>query len=302
MEWIREHPYLTGILAIFLVVLFLVLRSRSSSSQIVQGGPSDALLAAQLQTQVQQQAIQAGATVQIAQTQAQLEAALAATQAAMAQTQAQQAVGLQNIVTGGNVAEYEAAATLQGQQAGYAAATDIAATQAGAGVQTAAIQGQTATQLATIQAPVSLAAIQAQLEAMQSANETSAQIAAAQVAGAESVAATQASVPLAETAAQVTLGSQAISSQQQLLLSQIQAQLEAQQAAYSTLPLVGGSQNRTTIITTPFSPSVGVAAQMSEGATQVAQSSVWGTFWNGLFGAIGASKGPSGTGALALAP
>lgn len=76
MEWIQEHPYLSGGLVLSLLVLYLLLRRSGGGTSVVSTGPSEALQAANLQAQTQQAGISAAAN---AQTQT-LQAALAAKQ------------------------------------------------------------------------------------------------------------------------------------------------------------------------------------------------------------------------------
>ena len=64
-HWVEEHPYLTGSLAVGIIVLFLVFRnsgSGSGSSTVYAGGPSDV-------------AVQAGSALQFAQMQSQTQIA-----------------------------------------------------------------------------------------------------------------------------------------------------------------------------------------------------------------------------------
>lgn len=65
VDWIKAHPYLSGSLVLGVIVLFLLLRGRSSATvTATASGPSEALQAANLQAQTQQQAIQASADTQ----------------------------------------------------------------------------------------------------------------------------------------------------------------------------------------------------------------------------------------------
>jgi hypothetical protein len=315
MSWIEDHPYLAGTLAVFLIVLFFVFRSRTSgsSSQVV-SGPSDAVQIATLQAQNQSQGIQAAADVQSLQTQAALAAALANVQASQDATTAARDVALQNILTGGATAQYQAAVGLQATESTNQTASDIASTNAGAAVDIADITGNTQVKLATIQAPVTLAQIQASLDALKSTNETSLGIAgvnakaattinAQNVSGAENIATTNTLVPLAQTQGQVNLVTLGINAQLQALLAQIEAQQNVQNQAFQALPGVGGSPNRVAVITAALGqPGASAAASAASATSAAAGASEWGNFWNGLFGAVGASKGPGGTGVLGVAP
>jgi len=298
MNWLEEHPYLTGGLVLAVIVLFLVLRGRSSASaSTVQAGPSDALQAASLQAQVQQQSVQAAADVQNNQTGAALAAHLADVQASLAAIAATKTIELQKITTEGNTAVYGARAGLEAVQSTNLAQADIADTASTAGVQIAGISANRDIQIAGIQAPVSLAAIQANLAAVESTNQTSLGVAginanaavninAANVAGAESIANTQASVPLAATAAQVTLGTQAISAQAAAIQAQIAAQQNAVNQAYQAIPGIGGSPNRVAVISATLGQTpIGVAAEGASATSAAAGSGVWSSFWQGLFGA-----------------
>lgn len=311
MNWIEEHPYLTGGLVLAVIVLFLVLRGRSSaSSTVVQAGPSDAVQAATLQAQVQQQSVQAAADVQNQQTGAALTAHLADVQAQLDAISAGKAVSLQSTISGQTTAEYQAAAGLQAVQSTNLAQSDIADTAVAGNVQIAGIQtqgaidlakvtGGTQVALAGIQAPVSLAAIQAALDATKSTNATSVDVAninanaattinSTNVAGAEKIAETATVVPLAQTQAQVTLGSQGIAAELAALQSEIDARTAAVNQAYAALPHIGGSPNRVAVISATLNqPQIGTAAEGASAASAVAGSSVWSSFWSGLFGAGG---------------
>lgn len=198
LDWIKKHPYITGSLAIGLVILYIILRGNSSSSpQVVQTGPSDALQAADLQAQVQQQAIQTGAAAQSQQ----LDAALAAKQidaaTALAQQSSNQQVALkqledqtqiqtlaadiqkQQITAQQDVATQSINAQLQ--EAQFASIDDVTKTQAAisiAGIQSAAqvslgeaqINGQV--QIAGLQADVAKLSITDQLAGLKDTNAT----------------------------------------------------------------------------------------------------------------------------------
>ncbi len=321
MDWIREHPYLAGTLAVFVVVLFLVFRARSSASTsqqvAVASGPSDALQAASLQAQVQQQGIQAAADVSSQQTGAALAAHLADVQASLAQTSAARDVGLQAILTQGSTADYTAAAGLQAVEAQTGAAVNIADTQAGAGVQVAAIQGSTAVQLAGIQAPVYQAQIaaalaatentnatslgiagiqgavtisgqQTSLAASQDANATAAKINEQNVGGAVQVAEIQAGTQnLAITTAgdvssHLIASQQEIASEQNTTYGNIWDQFFANLSAGTFNKGGSGGANQVSVVGAfTGQPSVGAPAQ----AAQAASQNAWSSFWNGLFGA-----------------
>jgi hypothetical protein len=75
LDWIKEHPYLTGGLVLALIVLWVIIRSRSqaaaaasaSSGGTTVAGPSDALSEAELAAGVQVQSAQLAAQAQITQ-------------------------------------------------------------------------------------------------------------------------------------------------------------------------------------------------------------------------------------------
>jgi len=75
MNFVREHPLLTGGLLIAIVVLFVVIKNRSrGGSQVISTGPSEGLQAAGLSAQVQQNQAQIAASLHLSD----LNAAMAA--------------------------------------------------------------------------------------------------------------------------------------------------------------------------------------------------------------------------------
>ena len=147
-NWVEDHPLLAGGLVILLVVLFFVVRravSGGGGSQVVQGGPSEALQAANLQAGVQTQAIQAQADTQNAQLQAQLAALQIQSGTALQIAQLQQQEKMQETVTQGDVASL--ASNNQLQAAIAAIGGQVSATQIGADRDVAVAGIQSATQI-----------------------------------------------------------------------------------------------------------------------------------------------------------
>lgn len=116
-NWIKEHPYLSGALALLLIVLFIVFRNRSKGSSqpagVIQTGPSDTVSA---------MGIQANAALGAATLQAQTQVAgynaavnIKALDVAQNTTVAgyQRDVNLQYILSGQEVADTKTAAELQ---------------------------------------------------------------------------------------------------------------------------------------------------------------------------------------------
>lgn len=142
MNFVREHPILTGSGIIAVIVLIFVLRrSGGSGTQVISSGPSEALQAAGLQANVAQQQMQTAANVQLSG----LNAAVAAheldaqTQLKIAEDQKQ--IALAQILTGGQV--------------------DLAKTDAATSIAQAQIKGQTDQTQAVVSGQVSVAGIQA---------------------------------------------------------------------------------------------------------------------------------------------
>jgi hypothetical protein len=187
MHWIKEHPYLSGSLVLVAIILFFVIRRASSgtasASAPAAGGPSEGLLAAQLQASTQLQGATIAATAQQNQVNAQLAAVQVTSAADVQKAQLAQTVALQNIVTGGDVANQANAYNLEAVKA-----------QTGAQVSLADIQAQGALGLAQIQTGGQVAI------AGQAAQVNEAQI-AANIQEQQIIGATQ--LGLAQTAADV---------------------------------------------------------------------------------------------------
>ncbi len=186
--WVSEHPYLASISGLLIVVLLYVLLHRGGSSQQQQvspnpGGLSDAAYTASLAANAQQ--FQTSAALQAQQGQVAAAIALGLAQAGNVdnQTQAARDVALQQTLTGGQVAEYNAAAQLQGAQAGYAAAVQQTQITTGGAIQVAGIQADVAKHNTDAQLTLgldtnktSLALGGLQLEGLENTNATAAQI------------------------------------------------------------------------------------------------------------------------------
>jgi hypothetical protein len=160
LEWVKEHPYLTGTAIIGLIILYFVWRGSSTSNQPASytSGPSDAQLAAQvasnqtaaayqanqdsLNAALQAKSIDANAAVLIAQEQtktvsAQGESQLQQVLAAAGAQVRMQEIGQQAETTRTNAETSAAVAAIMGQVTGQ---VDIARINAGAGVDIAGIQ------------------------------------------------------------------------------------------------------------------------------------------------------------------
>jgi len=147
MNWISEHPYLTGSLVLGGIVLLFVLRGSGSGSQgtqVVNSGPSDSLQAMQLQSAASVQNTNTAATVAISQ----YNAAVASKQID-ANTEVQkdylaQQVALQSIYSNQAVSQYHDDTSLK-----------LAQAQVGGQVQLAQIGADKDERIAGIQADVS---------------------------------------------------------------------------------------------------------------------------------------------------
>lgn len=192
LDWVKNHPYLSGSLVVGLIVMYIVLRNTGSSTpQVVQSGPSEALQAANLQAQTIQDQTQAAVNAQGSQLNAALAAKSIDAAIAAAQNQSQEKVALTqlgdqadvqklSIQAQQDIANEQTNAILQKSQfdaitADKTVAGQIAIAQAGYAAQqsiaTAQINGQV--QIAGIQADVSKLAITDQLAALLDTNKTS---------------------------------------------------------------------------------------------------------------------------------
>lgn len=189
IAWIKEHPFLAGGLTLGLLFLFIALRNASSSSvssgAVVQSGPSDALQAAALSANLQQQQTQTAAqvqnhvvdvagAVQSQQSSDQLTAlnTAAVTQLSAINTQAQAQTDQATILAGATTAQAQIAAGVANTRTQADVATaqitggfSFAAAQANAAAAETEALSTNATNLAAIQAQVggnvSIAGIQA---------------------------------------------------------------------------------------------------------------------------------------------
>lgn len=131
MNWIKEHPYLTGGLVLGLLVLFLIFRRSGSASappQYQNAGPSEALQATQLQTGAALQAAQISATAHTNEVNAQVAAAQISANRDVTIASLKQQEDLQNIVTSGQVQLHStdaALASVQAQIGGQVQLADI---------------------------------------------------------------------------------------------------------------------------------------------------------------------------------
>ena len=161
MEWMKQHPYLTGVALIVAVILYFVLRSHGSSGGGGGGGTDPSLVAAQLH----QGDVQAAMDLQTRGYNASLEALALTTQRDVAlakmgadiagsQTSAALALGTlqsNNQLSSTNESTY---AALEAANIAAAAQQHLADTQAATAVTTATIDANKSTDIATIQAQV----------------------------------------------------------------------------------------------------------------------------------------------------
>jgi hypothetical protein len=189
VAWIKAHPFLAGGLTLGLLFLFIALKNSSSSSAGQQvattGGPSDALQAASLAANVQQQQTQVAAQVQThavdvagaLQSQQSTDALTALTtsgayQLSAINTQAQAQTDQAGILANASIAQGKIAQAVAAnqnasdiQRAQITGGFSFAAAQAAAAAQETETLSTNASQLAAIQAQVggdvSIAGIQA---------------------------------------------------------------------------------------------------------------------------------------------
>lgn len=114
-EWVEKHPYLTGSLALALILLFWLMRRSSSTAQtqqVVSTGPSESLQALELQAGTQVQTAQLQAQTQVAAYNAALNATQLTTAAQTTQDQLAAQVQLQSILSGADVANFQTGGAL----------------------------------------------------------------------------------------------------------------------------------------------------------------------------------------------
>lgn len=313
--WVKQHPYLSGTLALFLVVLFFVLRGRSGGSAaagraIGPSGPSDALQAASLQAQVQQQGVQAAADAQSQTTAAALAVALAQNQTQADATTAARDVALQNIFTAGETAQYGSAAQLAAVNSTNAAQVNIADTAAQAGVQIAGIGAGRDITIAGIQGDVTKFGYAAQLQGLIDTNRTSVDLGTLQLAGLMDTnkSAVQVNLQNNETS---RLGITTQGATQQLAISTVgdvqklgimadfglasrgqdyaydlQKQNETNywESIFANDRWGGGLNQVSALATITGQTPIGVAAAVGQTQSNVATSSAWSNILGSLFG------------------
>lgn len=135
MNWIKEHPYLVGILVV-LVILYFILRSNASSNAAAASttsstGTSDTVAVAGLTANSQLQAAQISAQTQVAGYQAAVATTALQTAVQSQQVAASQNVDLQNILTSGAVATTQSNNQTQVALAQVGGAVQIAQAQYG---------------------------------------------------------------------------------------------------------------------------------------------------------------------------
>jgi hypothetical protein len=316
--WISEHPYLASALGITLIVgLYLILHSGSSSSSSAQtvsanpGGLSDAAYTAQLAANSQDAQTAAALSAQQGQTAAALQANVNAASVQNNQTAAALQLGLQQTITGGEVADYSAASQLSTAQSNDNAGVAEAQLNTGAAVQVAGIQAQvsnatTAAQLQlglnTNQTSVNLAGIQ--LQGLQSNNQTSMENTLVNDQAAGAISANTNATQLAEnvnnnTTQQVQIGTAGAVAQNQinqtaagnsLAFTLAQQQLNDTQQDFTGISESGGniSADQGSVLTAlAGQPSVGVAIQGSAASQAQSQNSLISSILSGVFGTAG---------------
>lgn len=170
LEWIKEHPYLSGGLVLSVIVYFVVRRSSSNAS--VSSGPSDSVVQSELAAQVANNQVSQAATSQTQMLQAQLASEQLQADAAVQIARAQTVPQTQAVQASADIASLNAQAQIAG--AGLAAgvannqtnvtgrSTDLAT---GDQLQALLAQFGTASSIATTQAGVTQAQIAAELDA-----------------------------------------------------------------------------------------------------------------------------------------
>lgn len=206
MDWIREHPFLSGGLVLAIIVFFVVYRRSSDrGSAVTSTGPSEALQAAQLSANVQQAQVSAASTAQTNQLQASLTAQSTKLQGEIDIAAMQRDVALQDILstqqttnlktaTAGSVAEAQVSRDVT--IAGYGRDVALAQNQTvamGEQLQADVARGVTAAQ-------ITIAGTQAQVAEEQSANALAAQKTISSTALQQTQASTAASTAIARIA------------------------------------------------------------------------------------------------------
>lgn len=147
--WVKEHPILASLSGLMIIVLLYLLlhRGGGSSQQQVSanpGGVSDSAYTAQLAAGVQSQQVAGAVQAQNNETAAAIALGLASADSMNRQTQAARDIALQQTLTGGEVANYSAAANLSAVSGGYNRDVAVASLNTGAAVSIAGIQADVA--------------------------------------------------------------------------------------------------------------------------------------------------------------
>lgn len=204
IQWIKEHPYLSGGLVLAVIVLILVLRRAASSTPVGSvaqaSGPSDAVTTAGIAAQAQQSQVDAQASVANNTLATQYAVAQLQAQNVDNQTAAARDVALQNILTQGQTAQYATSGNVQIAQSSDAANVAIANTNASAAVAQTGIQAQ-----------VAALTVNDQLAAVENTNATSLGVAQIQGDVTNNQTAAALSLGLAQTKAAVDINGQNVS-------------------------------------------------------------------------------------------
>jgi hypothetical protein len=263
VEWVKQHPYITGSLVVGLIVLYIVLRGNQSQQQITSTGPSEALQAANLQAQTQQNLASTAVSAQ----DSQLNAAIAAKQidaaTSLANIQAQSQVALTNladtkdvqsqqITAQQDVATQQVNAALQESQFQSIAQQKDAELQAAvAGAQIGAQQAlgeqqvQAQVQIAGIQADVSKLAISDQLAALKDTNLTNISLANIGASRDVNLATLQTSLEAHVSDNTTALGELQANDALQLGLAQVSGAVTINQQNVTSADYLGTLQNQT---------------------------------------------------------
>src|ERR1700674_2523912 len=175
MEFIKNHPYLTGFAVLSAVILFLVLRKSGTSSTTTSGvAPADPNV---LAAQVQQSQLDAASTAHAQDINAQLQAVSLAAQLQQQQTNATIHIADLNaqatIAAAGIQASSQDAAAryaMEGAAAQFASQSQIAPIPAGGSLSIAQVQASRDTTVAGIQADVTKTQAQDALAAQKDIN------------------------------------------------------------------------------------------------------------------------------------
>lgn len=303
--WVKEHPILASLSGLMLIVLlYVVLHRGGSSAQQVStnpGGVSDSAYTAQLAAGAQSQQTSAALQVSQDQTAAAITLGLAQAQNVDNQTAAARDVALQQTLSGASVAQYSAAATLQGQQANYSSQVQQTQLQTGAAVQIAGIQGEIAKDTSAKQLTLGLDTNKTALGLASYSYQS--HISDNNTAGAIAALDAQTAVQINqqnETTKQVAIGTQgaieqnALNQQGQAVADQFALAQQHEQNItdlFKGVNTYGGnlSSNQATVETAIIGqPSVGQAIQQSSASQAQSSASLWSNIVAGIVG--GATK------------